>query len=272
MSQVIIEPQNSGPLSDVLVMLAPYGRASESTTHFVDVLRMQGATLIKTQAKAEVSLTRCVLASCAYDVLRTMPHLNWAFWLDQDVSSNPSSVQDLIRIAQFIRNNGEGIDYPTLSGVYVNRHTTPPRVAAYAIRRMDPLRLVGPVAPQEIECVPALCGMGCLLQHRATFMAHCDESEHFAFPNRNTIVPEVCSSHRIHSSEFGKYIELPEGEDLYYWMSEDFDYCAREFEHGRLVLTCPVMFGHETEHVLWPDGTCVFPGLRPPNDATAKAE
>ena len=266
----VTEPKSSGPLSDVLVMLAPYGNERQSTAHFVSVLQSLGVTVLKAQAKAEVSLTRCVLAAAGYDALRQCPHLNWVFWLDQDVSGDMFAVQNLIQFATALR-----LDiYPSVSGVYVNRHTKPPRVAAAAVRRMDPLQVsIGTHdgATAVGECVPALCGLGCLLQHRTTFMQHCDESEHFAFPNRDTIVPEVCTSHRIHSSDFGRFMPLPEGEDIHYWCSEDFDYCIREFEHGRLVFTVPVHFGHECDYVLWPDGNCVYPGLRPPNGKQAEA-
>jgi hypothetical protein len=253
----------NGLLSNLLVLLAPYGTERASTAQFVSQLQAQGAQILKTQAKAEVSLTRNVLAASACDVLRQAPDVQWLFWLDQDVSGEVGNVVAMIRLAELISNSARGIGFPTLSGVYVNRYTVPPRLACHAIRNCEPVDVASDEFEHPIRLTPALCGMGCLLQHRSTFLAHCDEAPHFVFMTRDNLIPEVCSSHRIHASELAKYLHVDAAQDLYYWQSEDFDYCAREFEVGRLVMTCPFTFGHECNKVLWPDSETVFPGLRP---------
>jgi hypothetical protein len=262
----------SGSLSDVLVMLAPYNSEKPSTTQFVSRLQAEGANVIKTQAKAEVSLTRCVLANEAYDVLRQASQLEWVFWLDQDISGEPGSVVLMKKISAWLDYEHQGMP-PSVTGLYVNRYSYPYRMAAYSLKNLDPITLDGeasPVPDENLQAVPVLCGMGCLLQHRNVFRQHCDESQHFAFPNRDKIVPEVCSSHIIHSSELAKYVDLvsPE-ENIYYWQSEDFDYSCREWEHGRPVLALPFAFGHECSRILMPDESTVFPGLRAPSHAQA---
>lgn len=264
-----------GPLSNLLVMLAPYGSERASTSQFVNRMQSEGAHVIRTEAKAEVSLTRCVLAGAAYNVLQQAKELEWVFWLDQDISGEPGNVVAMIEVAKAIGILNEPVTMPSVTGLYVNRYSRPPRMALYAITNCTPVVMPEgqhPIAGAgNIDCVPVLCGMGCLLQHREVFMQHCDESRHFAFPNRDTIVPEVCTSHPIHSSELAKYIPVSPDEDLYYWQSEDFDYCTREWEQGRLVLSLPFMFGHECNRILMPDDTTVFPGLRRPNGEQAKA-
>jgi hypothetical protein len=253
-----------GTMSNVLVLLAPYGSEKPSTSQFVSQLQAAGACILKTQAKAEVSLTRNVLAGSACDALRALPDLQWVFWLDQDISGTVGNVLQLIELSSHIMQLGQGIGYPSMSGLYVNRYTSPARLACHALRGMDRLR-IDDMGEHPLDCVPALCGLGCFLQHRSVFLAHCDESPHFLFPTRDTIVPEVCSSHRIHSSELAKYLPVDPDLDAYWWQSEDFDYCAREFEQGRLVFAAPVGFGHECDHILWPDENATFPGLRPPH-------
>lgn len=253
-----------GSMNNVLVLLAPYGSEKPSTAAFVSELQAEGACILKTQAKAEVSLTRNVLAGHACDALRSLPNLHWVFWLDQDITGTVGGVLQLIELSSHIMQLSTGLGYPTMSGMYVNRYVTPRILACHALRGMDRLR-IDDLGEHPLDCVPALCGMGCLLQHRSTFLAHCDESPHFLFPTRDTIVPEVCSSHRIHSSEIAKYLPIDPELDAYWWQSEDFDYCAREFEQGRLVFAAPVAFGHETESILWPDEQATFPGLRAPN-------
>lgn len=251
-----------GSMSNVLVLLAPYGSEKPSTSQFVAQLQASGACILKTQAKAEVSLTRCVLAANACDALRQLPDLQWVFWLDQDVSGTVGNILHMIEVASHVMMSAEGQGYPTLSGVYVNRYSEPPRLACYALKDFDPI-VISELAEQPIMLVASLCGMGCLLQHRSVFLAHCDEAPHFRFPSRETIVPEVCTSHRIHTSELAKYLPVNADEDCYYWQSEDFDYCAREFEHGRLVFTVPVGFGHECDRVIFPEANSIYPGLRP---------
>lgn len=253
-------------LSNLLIMLAPYGTERPSTSQFVSKMQSAGANVLRTQAKAEVSLTRCVLAGAAYDVLRRAKELEYVLWLDQDISAEPGNVEAMIRICEHLTN---GLDhFPTVTGLYVNRYSKPQRMALYAIKDLDPVILKSSDHPlpddADIECIPVLAGMGCLLQHRTVFMKHCDESPHFAFPNRETIVPEVCASHRIHSSELAKFLPVNPDEDMYYWQSEDFDYCSREWEHGRVVLALPFAFGHECDRILVPDESTTFPGLRPP--------
>lgn len=258
-------------LSDVLVLLAPYGTERASTAQFVSRLQEQGANVLRTQAKAEVSLTRNVIAGGAYDVLRQAPELEWVFWLDQDVSGNAGNLVVMKQVAEIFGRMSEPNVYPSITGLYMNRYSNPTRLAAYAVARMGAMKLPaaihGIADVGDLEVVPVLCGLGCLLQHRSTFMRHCDESQHFGFPNRERLVPEVCSSHLIHSSELAKYIDaVGADEDFYYWQSEDFDYCCREWEHGRSVYSLPIAFGHECDRILYADEHTVFPGLRPPNN------
>jgi hypothetical protein len=113
--------------------------------------------------------------------------------------------------------------------------------------------------------VPALTGLGCLLQSRAAFVAHVKDSEWFTYPKAPHKVPSVCQSHLSHASEVGLWLELKDpNDDGLYWISEDFDYCTREFDRAALVYVAPVVFGHDSTVRLVADNQTVFPGLHAP--------
>lgn len=251
-------------LENVLVLCAPFGPLARSTRQMLDDLSGEGATIQEAQAQAEVSLTRCVQATAAYNFLDKKPRLDWVFWLDHDIVAGPHAVKMLIDYALILQEQSslpQPIP-PSLSGCYVNRHNHPPRIAAYKLQRADVINFG--VGDANVNMVPALTGMGCFLQHRRAFMAHCEEARGFMFPDPDHVTSEVCTSHLIHASELAQFLDVDAGSDCWHWLAEDFDYCIRELEAGRLVYMAPVVFGHLDSVVLMPDARTVFPGLRKP--------
>jgi hypothetical protein len=254
----------SGMYSDVLVLVAPHGSPTPKCSQYISTLREMGATIVFSQCYAEVSLTRNVAASAAYDVLQKCPDLKWVFWLDADMVGMPYALGTLRAIALSIAEYDSDGRAPTLSGAYVNRHDyrhDRVRLAAHATKDAEEIEIA--IGGADWQLTMALCGMGCLLQSRQVFMQHCDESEHFCYPSEDHLVPEVCSAFRVHASELSEYIELQPGADRYYWQNEDFDYCVRELDRGRNVYLVNVPFGHEFMQVVYPTSQAVFPGLVP---------
>jgi hypothetical protein len=230
-------------------------------------LREQGATLQLLKATADVALTRNNQAGLAVKMLESNPELDWVLWVDSDMSSSIDSVRLMMTVAVSLAQVDSYV--PNVSGSYVNRHDVAgvSRMAAFAVRGAETSTVVLETTradlPSELSVVPALTGMGCLLQHRNSFLAHCLESEWFVYPAPPNIVPCVCQPHVAHASELGQYLEMKPNDENLYWVAEDFDYCQREFDMGRVVYVAPIAFGHDNTVRLVPDNSTVFPGLRP---------
>lgn len=265
--------------NDVLVLCAAHSSPTPSCHQYLQVLQELGAVVQYSACYPEVSLTRCLQASAAYQVLQQQPKLQWVFWLDSDMCSYPLALEQLIMCAERLSGTREvnvPMLVPTVSGAYVNRHDIrgSTRLAAHALKEAVPIEVVlpyvdSPEGKQDVHhATRALVGMGCLLQHRSVFMAHCDESEHFCFPSDDYLVPLVCSSHRWHSSEMAQYLAIDNECDKWFWLGEDFAYCIHEIDHGREVYLVDVPWGHEFLRVTYPDAGTVFPGLKPPPKPT----
>lgn len=259
--------------NDVLVLCASLSPTA-SCEQYLRTLQSLGATVQYGSCYPEVSLTRCLQAAAAYQTLQCFPRLQWVFWLDHDMCSYPDALETLIMCSEKLSRSGgpvlDPLKLPSVSGAYINRHDIrgATRLAAHALKDALPIELSLPiVAKRELpdyHATRALVGMGCLLQHRTVFMAHCDESEHFCYPSDDYLVPLVCSSHRWHSSEMAQYLDINGECDKWYWLGEDFSYCIRELDRGREVYLVDVPWGHEFLRVTYPDVGTVFPGLKPP--------
>jgi hypothetical protein len=232
-------------------------------------LREAGAIVQLTPATSDAALTRNSQAGLANDILSGNEALDWVLWLDSDMSASVDSVLLLIAIAEALFE--DSLSYPSVSGSYVNRHM-PIRseLAAFAIdgAKEKIVSIVSDVFDQPLafRCVPAFTGMGCLLQRSAVFLAHVNESNRFTYPIEGSSVPCVSQAHLCHASELGQWLHMDKNADVSYWLADDYDYCLREFEEGRLIYLAPVAFGHDKTQTLLPDGSTVFPGLRPPTD------
>jgi len=259
-------------LSNVLILCAPYAGIQHLTQIALAQFQACGAAIQTGKASADVSLTRCLQALQAHKLLRARPDLEWVFWLDADMTA---SVEGLFLLIAYSIAMREALDfgpdlYPSLSGCYVNRHSETGRdISAFALKHAEPVEITLPDDMGAGPVIPALCGLGCFLQHRDAFIAHCESSTWFTHKGgqgENAIVrvPQVCCSRIIHASEYAQLIDCSPDDDVWYWSGEDFDYCIRELESGRLVYVAPVIFGHLSEIVLVPDNSCMFPGLRAP--------
>jgi hypothetical protein len=251
-------------IPETLVLCAAVGGVpTRNCLDFLVLLQTAGATVQLGTALADVSLTRCLQAADAYDILQRRDDLSYVLWVDHDMHTRLDSVARMISCLN-IANQSLGVDC-CISGAYLNRHQDN-RLAAWALKqtRFDDCNHVEvrlPDVEYPMQLYPALCGMGCLLQTRKGFMRHCDGSEHMCYPTQNHIVPIVCQSHPVHASELSQYVDVNANQDLLYWQPEDFDYCAREFDDGRPVYLAPIDWAHDCRGSLVPDLETVFPGL-----------
>jgi len=263
-------------LENVLVLCAPRGLMPVDTHQSLQKLQAARAVIQDGGSQTDVTLTRCIQAATAFKMLKERPSLEWVFWFDQDMVCEPSSVEALRDFSIRLSDSGlqapdselqqEKKSYPSLSGVYVNRHRQEPSVAATKLKNEDVVVLNSPHAGAsrpEPMFVPALTGMGCLLQHRTSFIAHCNESLQFHYPVYGNLLPQICESRLATKGEYDPYIDTIGDVETLYWMHEDFSYTLREIKAGRRVFVAPVPFGHIVSSVLWPDSKTIFPGLQP---------
>jgi hypothetical protein len=244
-------------VAGVLVLCPSYGPMPLQTVRTLLELQAEGAVILLTQALADVSLSRCILAGAAEKYLEA-DDTDFVFWLDSDVWGNADSVRKLGQfILDFERSSGVT---PSMSGLYMSRHNKN-RVAAHKLGAVDVVPVPGEDGPVH---VPALCGMGAMMQTVDIFKKHCDESPRLFWPDREHTVPLVCGSRPITAMDLSKYFPVAGEFDILFWHGEDFDYCAREVDQGRPVFVAPVMFGHHASQELTPVGEVIFPGLVAP--------
>lgn len=269
-----------GKLSSVLVLCAPHGAPARATCEFIMAMREQGAVIQLGLCTSDAALTRNNQAAHAADMLRGDPRLEWVFWLDHDISGTVDGVLTLIGLA--IAMQDESV-YPSVSGAYINRHhpSGKSELAAFAVKSCTGSSVLLPeqfTPPNQqidgkdcpagdaltLQCFPALVGMGALLQHRNVFLSHVDQAQKFVNADPDWLCPCVCQAHLIHASEMAQWVDCDPDADRFYWIAEDFDYCMREFEAGRLVYMSPVAFGHDKTLCVMPNSRTVFKGLHAP--------
>ena len=250
----------SNKVTGVLVLCPSYGPMPLQTLKTLLELQSEGATILLTNALADVSLSRCILAGEAEKYLQANDDIDFVFWLDSDVWGNAQSVRALAQqILDFEKSSGA---VATMSGLYLSRHTKLNRVAAHKLGQVDVVQIDG--QPEGAVLVPALCGMGALMQTVDTFLKHCAESPRIFWPDRKNTIPHVCQSSPINAMSLSKYFPVIGDFDVLFWHGEDFDYCAREIDEGRPVFVAPIMFGHSSTQELTPVGDVIFPGMLPP--------
>jgi hypothetical protein len=242
-------------LNNVLVTCASYGAPSLATVAMLLDLRANGAHILLMRGFADVTLTRCVLASKTHKELQADESLDWVFMVDDDVSASAQSVGVLIAIALQLSEDGRS---PSVSGLYLNRHRKPACAAAHLLEGAEPI----PYGTEGAVIMPALCGLGCFLTPRASFIDHCNESSDLIWPKEGETVPIVCQGGPVEADHLRAYLSVPETSDLI-WHGEDFDYCCREIDAGRQVVVAPVLFLHRSDELLNPAEGCIFPGLKP---------
>jgi len=263
-------------LSNVLVLCAPNGAPTPACHETILALHKAGAVIQIGQCTSDAALTRNKQAALAYRHLMSSGGVvfDWVFWLDGDMSAPPDAVRLMISVARALTDGGV---VPSISGMYVNRHHPAGHleVAAFAlngaVERVVAVEQLEPTAPGgkstllHLRCVPALTGLGCFLQSAATFLAHYDESPRFVHTDINNPIAAVCQAHLIHASELGQWVDVDRNADRAFWIAEDFDYCTRELEEGRMVYVAPISWAHDKVISLMPDSRTVFPGLLPPS-------
>ena len=251
----------SNKVSGVLVLCPSYGPMNLPTVRTLLELQSEGATILLTNALADVSLSRCILAGAAEKYITEHDEIEFVFWLDSDVWGNADSVRALAQ--QILDFELQGGVTASMSGLYLSRHTTKMnRVAAHKLGQVDAIPIEG--GPEGALLVPALCGMGALMQTVDVFVKHCAESTRIYWPDREHTVPIVCCSGPVDAMKLSEYFAVAGNFEVNYWHGEDFDYCAREVDAGRPVFVAPIMFGHSSSRELTPVGDVVFPGFTDP--------
>jgi hypothetical protein len=267
-----------GKLSNLLVLCAPHGAPARATCEFIMAMREHGATIQLGLCTSDAALTRNNQAARAAEMLRADNSLEWVLWVDQDISGTVDGVLTLIGLSVAM---ADCEVYPSVSGAYINRHhpSGKSELAAFAIKNCTGSSLLLheqftppnqqvdgqdslTVSPLELQCFPALVGMGALLQHRNVFLSHVKQAQKFVNEDPNQLCSCVCQAHLIHASELAQWVDCNPDADLFYWIAEDYDYCMREFEAGRLVYMSPVAFGHDKTLCVMPNSRTMFRGLR----------
>jgi hypothetical protein len=227
-------------------------------------MREQGAKVQLMGATSDVALTRNCQAASAFKFIQDNPGvIDWVLWLDWDMSASIDSVSFMMLASLEL---GDEAGLPSVSGSYCNRHHEHLEIAAFALKGAKGRKVVVKDSEKEtpMTAIAALTGLGCLLQPVAAFRQHCLETEWFVYPKYPHKVPCVCQPHLTHACELGQWVDLEPNDENLYWIADDFDYCTRELDGGRLVYVVPVAFGHDKTERLLPDANTVFPGLRAP--------
>jgi hypothetical protein len=250
---------NAPQLEELLVSCpAPGARPTGICIDYIERLRAAGVTVQLGDGMTDISLIRCVQAEKMYLALQKHEQYRYVMWLDSDMGTSIECTRALLEACAVANETRQC----SVSGAYVNRHRREKyELAAYAIKGHPSLDVALPESQRNYKLIPALTGLGCLIQPREAFMAHCDESDHFAYPDLEQLVPSVTNSRPIHASELGQYIDLDTTIDQFFWHGEDFEYCIRELEMGRLVYVAPIGWAHETRHILVPEHGVIFRGL-----------
>lgn len=234
-------------LSDVLVLVAGLHSIAGGTAHTLSTMAVAGAQIHLGECHPDVSLTRNLQAYLAERTLLEDEQLKWVFWLDHDIMLPVESVVELRELA---RASGGSV-----SGLYINRHQAELLAAAECV-------IGWPAKTVELDwmlptmLLPAFCGFGAFMQSRESFLRHCVESERFAFHTYRD-VPAAFRCGIVQSS-MARHLIRTVGD--YIWMSEDFDYCMREFNAQRPVYLSHVQCKHHSGTWLVPPDEVVVPG------------
>lgn len=249
-------------LHGLMVLLPSYGACEPQTELALDPIRQAGAMVVRSVGCSDVALHRCLIAAMAQRIIgeaaddSTVPsRVNWVLWLDADMVVDPRTLaEQIVRLELLGRSLGRSrVDWPALSGTYVQRT----RNNIIAARRMPPDEPARSIEAPESErafpsgaraLIPVHAGMGALMQSREAFSRHCREAERARFPNGDTC-PVITSS-----------MMLPCQSGNRAWGSEDFVYCAWEWQQGRGVyLDRDLTYGHVCRLVVAPAGALELP-------------
>jgi len=248
-------------LNHITVTIAPYGPIDVSTVRTVLALRDCGANLLIHDAQADVSLTRSCICHAAYEKLDKST--DYVFFLDHDIAAPPEAFLRLTEISERLTDHYQTLT--SVSGIYINRHLPDKAiVAAWKLRDQDPINYGHPKASPDAVIIPALTGLGAFCMPVNAFMAHVEESERACFPDPDHTVARVCQTGLVTAEylqrfiDHKKLVEAPKG--CLYWNMEDFDFCCREFDHGRMVVAAPINFAHRGKI---PGNRTLFPGYNP---------
>ena len=238
----------------LLVMCAPYGPMDHMCIAGLQGFAAAGAIVMLGNASADVTLTRCEMATQALKVIEENPgHVFWVLWADSDIVIS-GNVQRLINYAKAAYAK-LGFEV-SVSGTYVRR-AAPSHVAAVAVRKDSPFASRGTALDGSAELVPCLTGLGCLLQPVKAFVRHVKGSPEFETGLGK--LRAVCQARTAHGSEVGRYVQMDDLSRLH-WVGEDFDYCIREYELGSAVLLAPEIFTHRVTVDLKPRGSVLLEG------------
>jgi len=245
----------------LLIICAPYGPIDYQQNVAFNAMAASGATVLQADAHADVSLTRCEMATRGAEYIRSQSRTRWVLWCDADVLIGPG----VAALADYCEQASEQLGYEvSVSGTYMKRRQ-PDCIAACCIRKDGeywPRRCsVAPYRTGEteriVDLIPCLVGLGCLLQPVQTFLRHVDSSP--KFETGAGILSAVCQSGIEPAERWHPFVDLQHTEPLTF-VGEDFDYCMTEFTMGSSVLLSPVLFDHLVSARVTPKGRVCLEG------------
>lgn len=259
------------PLSGLLILCPTGNGLAYQTENTLDVLTDAGARKLRSDGNSCVAMHRCTMAQRALDVLtkEEPDRYSAVLWLDGDMVATVSHVRELMDLVVLVANcrpkpEGKQLDAdkarnwtaaeladwrlrmaPALTGSYVKRNNPSVMAVRHVTPKAPPLNVTvdrGDSKLRSYELPAVVAGMGCLMQTRAAFLAHCSEAvtiENYG----NDQFPAICASGP------GKG-----GDGKPAWASEDWTYTSWEWHQGRGVyLVRHALFGHVGITVHYPN-------------------
>jgi hypothetical protein len=256
------------PLEKLLV-LCPTGHGLKFATETsLDLLTAAGAEKLRSDGNSCVAMHRCRIAWRALQRIEAEPD-RWdaVFWLDGDMQATVPWVRELFDLVTLVaacrpKPVDDQVDAeeakqwteddlaawrrrnaPALVGAYVKRNDPDVMACRYTTPKIPPLKVTVDRGdgPRKYELPAVVSGMGCMMQTREAFVAHCHEAP--LIKNWGT-------------DEFGAVCSAGPGKSTdgtWAWSSEDWTYTSWEWQSGRGVyLVRHAIFGHVGESIHYP--------------------
>jgi len=168
-----------------------------------------------------------LLAQQVRDVLLEYTHLTSVLWFDDDMTGTSAHVRLMMYLSEAFS--------VAITGVYC-KHSSQRLLTA---RRYpgDAERIV----LDNIELMPVLAGMGCMLVPADQFLGVWDCSPEFGTHTGKKPLRAICASGPVRDAE-----------GTMGWVSEDQVYSQALWQYARGVYLAPIPWGHLTEVPLYP--------------------
>jgi hypothetical protein len=222
-------------LSSLLVLMPSYRGQEALTRNCLDSLVRCGAEVIASYECSDPALHRCIVAERAMQFLsdpKNAATYTHVLWVDDDMVYTPAEAAFVFHLSDLF---GAAISAAYCKRGNSNRLTLK---HFYADVLSAPLSELFPLLDNvdEIEVLPALCGMGFLVVPAFQFAEHCrrvPQCEHQTSDGRTVSMPAICSSGPL---------DLTRGR--FCWCSEDECYCRGLWRYSNGVYVAPIQVAH----------------------------